>query len=243
MVFSLFKVIKGGLLTGQAEKKKQQEADEKTRRQNLWFGYFNRLFTERTAEKYMQTVYAGVRCFSFDHHEVGKYFLKPEYRDNPYMVAQSALNIHQAVIMLLAELSPAQIAQMFPQAKEYDGQKYQCKDWFYSQEAIKKFGNDKPLGGNIRKTDMFLWEQNNRYLNNFVIAQMLIVSELRELEGEPSLMEEFLNTNEKETGKHIEPMYVADGKNGKILVDKSGRKLADVEKPKPRWARKARVNR
>lgn len=226
------------VIQGTGDKTKKVKEERAKRKRELWLSYFDRLLKSHEDDNLVKCAYAGVRCFedSFHGEEVGKYFLNPSEWDDPYKVTSTAFVVHRSIIQLLSALSPAQIVQLFPQAKEYKGNKYGSKDWYSSVAAVNKFGGEKMLGEDIPKTYLFLTEQNNRFLNEFVIAGWLIMDDLRRQEGQKTMLEEFY---EEKMGKPLQTYWVKDGAHGKILTNEAGEKIGDISAPKPRWARKA----
>ena len=51
-------------------------------------------------------------------------------------------NFLESVKMLMRQLTPREMMSMFPIEKEYDGEKFGCKDYFYTMEKLKDFDLD-----------------------------------------------------------------------------------------------------
>ena len=50
------------------------------------------------------------------------------------------------IMAALGKLTPEELVQMFPIKKEYDGERWGVKDYFYVREAIERLEPDKPIG-------------------------------------------------------------------------------------------------
>jgi len=114
----------------------------------------------------------------------------------------------------IGRLTPRELAQLFPAEKRYDGEKYQCKDYFTSAEYLNSL-EDKPLG-----TDgvlNFLWDYQNRQLTEFSLLIMKAIDNDRKRQGKPSMGEEFA----KEMGI---PIYTktTDADGNPVLMDEDG---------------------
>ena len=80
--------------------------------------------------------------------------------ENTYTKEQidKGLPLIDEVYELLQKATPRQIMQVFPIHKEYDGEKWGTKDYFYTKEYLKKMPLDKPIGDNVHD---FLCEYYN----------------------------------------------------------------------------------
>lgn len=61
----------------------------------------------------------------------------------------------ECVKMLMGQLTPREMMSMFPIEKEYDGEKFGCKDYYFTIEKLKDFDLDKTLGE--EGLEDFLW--------------------------------------------------------------------------------------
>ena len=57
-------------------------------------------------------------------------------------------NFLECVKMLMGQLTPREMMSMFPIEKEYDGEKWGCKDYFYTIENLKDIDLDNPIDEN-----------------------------------------------------------------------------------------------
>lgn len=128
---------------------------------------------------------------------------------------------------LMGSLTPKEFMNLFPIAKDYKGHKYSVKDYFYTKNYINTLNQDKPIGDEMLH---FLWDYHNWEITDFAINTMEYISNLRRLEGQPSLMEEFADT----VGIKTYTMHT-DDKGNQFLFDKESGKTTKLTKPKPRY--------
>lgn len=68
------------------------------------------------------------------------------------------------------------LLSIFPIRKDYDGELYQCKDYFYTVEALSKMDWDKPIG----RDNVFslMWDYCNEDLERILSEYMCLISDL-----------------------------------------------------------------
>ena len=139
------------------------------------------------------------------------------------------LNFTSYADQFVSKLTPRELMQVFPITKEYDGHKYESKDYFSTIKAIKKIGMDTLIGDRV--SELF-WDYQNRHVREYLVFKMGVVSDLRRWEGKPGLMEEFF------AEKGITPMRMMKDDNGKqFLYDPAKHTTIPVKKSRPRYLR------
>lgn len=128
---------------------------------------------------------------------------------------------------LISYLTPKELETIFPISKEYDGERYGFKDYFYTKNYIKEFGENRLIGDSASE---FLWEYLNWEISDFVVNLMCTMSDIRRAEGQKGIMEEFLEKN----GVPTQTMYETE-KGKKFLVNNSTGETMVVKKPRPRY--------
>ena len=89
---------------------------------------------------------------------------------------------------MMATFTPWEFLTVFPITKEYDGERYGVKDYFYTKKAIEEFGMDKVIGEEMKR---FHWDYTNRELTNFATRTMVIMSTISRSESDKGVVEEF----------------------------------------------------
>ena len=144
-----------------------------------------------------------------------------------YKEAESDFQLHSILKQLIEAVTPIEFMQLFPIKKDYDGEKYGLKDYFYTIDYINSLDQDEPIQDGL----MFLAEYHNDEIHALNVNMMMNLSYLRQMQGKPSLAEEWADKNGIETvTKHT------DHKGNEFILDKWGR-TQKVMKPRPKHLR------
>lgn len=102
---------------------------------------------------------------------------------------KSDFSFLECVKMLMGQLAPGEIMSMFPITKEYNGEKYCCKDYYFTVEKLKDFDMDTPLGD--EGLENFLWSYWNDDLFAFDAVSFSIISNMYRSQTGKGIMEEW----------------------------------------------------
>lgn len=173
-------------------------------------------------------IYAVNSCQEGAEKDVSKIVLygvklinsQPETSDHEYIL--SSFQVASTIKNFVGELTPAQFMNIFPIDKEFKGEKWETKDYFYTMDYIKTLEVTKPLGDQAL---VFLTEYTNREIHNFHVKVFSYLSALRQREGHLNIMEEFMASQGMETPNTFknsknEALYVRHGKPVKIEQSK-----------------------
>lgn len=183
------------VITGKKNTEKKEPAYLKYLRAIERFGqnYPNFQFSDRDLMK--KFIYLEVKSLSAGKHKA-----------TDVEGIERLFTIYSSVTDLLGMLTPREFMQMFPIDKDYDGKKYQTKDYFSTMEEINKLDIEQPIGEeNIMS---FIWDYHNREICEFEVYKMCAMSDLRRLQGEKGLMEEFCEQNNISTYTHYEELGI-----------------------------------
>lgn len=155
-------------------------------------------------------------------------------RHEPALITQELADLYfqqiQVIIGAMALLIPKEFIQLFPITKDYNGHKYQSKDYFYTMDYVNKLPRNEPIGENINE---FLWKYMNNDITEFMVKSMQAVSNLRRLEGLPSLSEQWTADNGIKTYSmhtdHKCNQFLIDRETGKTMRVKPRRHLHVVK--------------
>lgn len=148
--------------------------------------------------------------------------------------AQSDFQLAEAIQAMIGTLTPGEFVTMFPITKDYDGHRYQCKDYFYTRDYINSLAQDKPISDSVPVTKL-LWEYTNCEISIFLVNVLGFIDNLRRLEGQPSMMEAFC----AEKGIKTYTMHT-DPKGRQYMLDRETGKTFRVKKKLPRYLRPVR---
>lgn len=186
----------------------------------LFFYYIEKFLkdtTNRAVSK--KAAYNGIKMILTDSQDN----LKSQDR------AEHQFQIISLVKNVIGNLTPNEFMQLFPIKKEYDGHKWQSKDYFYTKEYIDGLDLNTPIDEQEDPL-MFLWEYVNDDISEFNVISTLTISKLRQYMGEPSLGEEWAEMN----GIKAHTMH-EDNKGNKFII-KDGKTLK-MNRPRPRHLR------
>lgn len=132
-----------------------------------------------------------------------------------YEEAHSDFQLHSILKQFIEQLTPVEFIELFPIKKEYDGHKNGVKDYFYTKSYIN---NELDKNKLIPDALFFLSEYWNDDINDLNVEMIMNLSYLRQLQGKPSLAEEWADMNGIETHtKHT------DHKGNEFLLNKEGK--------------------
>ncbi|RIJ64157.1 phage infection protein [Rummeliibacillus sp. POC4] len=101
-----------------------------------------------------------------------------------------------AIKGMMSLLTPNEFMNIFPITKNYDGDKYGMKDYFYTRDYIRTLGTNHSIGENISD---FLWEYWNLDILDFSVKYFSCLSDLRRYEGHLGVFEEFMASQGQKT--------------------------------------------
>jgi len=158
-----------------------------------------------------------------------RYCNHSRYDKKDYESVVSRLELIQDINAMIGRLSPAELMQMFPVRKIYNGERYQTKDFFYTMAALQKHGLDNPIGNAVFDT---LWDYQNIDTELFLVGYMGVMSDIRKLQGGKGLMEEWCE-------KQDIPVYYesADRQGRTFMTNSKTGKTKRVHKKPPRYLR------
>lgn len=133
----------------------------------------------------------------------------------------------QTIINIMEVIPLKDIINAFPIIKEYEGERFESKDYFSTMDYLKNIDVENPLGEEIYN---FFFNYYNNDIMNFSIRHMLIIDKIRKANNQQSLMEEFISTIDDKKQIHT---YTYHEKEGYMYDNQTG-KTFKVRKPKKR---------
>lgn len=142
--------------------------------------------------------------------------------------AENNFNMVSIVKGIIGLLTPNEFMEVFPIRKDFKGHKWQTKDYFYTRDYMNTLDPKEPIG---EETLSLLWEYVNNDITNFNVSLLMTMSDLRRLEGYPSIASEWADM------ERIKTMTLYEGINGKdFFIDEQG-KIIKVNKNRPKYLR------
>ncbi|WP_296560312.1 hypothetical protein [uncultured Acetobacterium sp.] len=142
---------------------------------------------------------------------------------------EGILVFDQMLLNQICELTPAELLTIFPVTKSYDGEKYQCKDYFSTMEALQAHGLHEPIRS-PETASALLWDYMNYNVMMYQVHCMSVVSEIHTMDTGKGLMEQFF----EDQGVKVGTFRKYENDNGQtFMIGDDGRSFP-VKKPVPR---------
>lgn len=119
---------------------------------------------------------------------------------------------------LIGCLTPIELMQVFPVEKKYNGKKFEMKDYYSTMEIIHQLDQNVSLLHQVDMND-FLWDYQNFIISRFVLKMINAVDDHRRLQGEESMVVEFL----KERGIHPVKLCTDETTGKTFVLDHNGK--------------------
>ncbi len=124
-----------------------------------------------------------------------------------------------AIFMVCGHLTLRNFVNTFPIEKDYSGEKWQCKDYFFTMDVLSKMDWDKPIGRD--ELSELLWDYMNADLRHAYVEFTTAMSAIYRAQ----------------TGKGIAEQFCEDHGIGTYMVDKEtgimkNNQTGDIMKPK-----------
>lgn len=172
-------------------------------------------------ERYIET---GAREHMLKAVNHGVRFL--HHTDSGVFSAAERFEFYETVKKQMALLTPKELMQLFPISKEFNGHKWQTKDYFFTMEEIGKIGADVPIGNQL---DELLWDYLNPFVGEFLVESLCAATELYRQQTGVDAMAEFCKS------KGVSAYHLGRGENGyEYLVDTETGESTPIFRSKPR---------
>lgn len=106
--------------------------------------------------------------------------------------------------------------------KDYDGAKWECKDYFFTMDVLREKGLDNAVG----RDNVFdlMWDYENRELRKLTVFYMSCMSAMYQRQTGVSFMDKFCEDNNIDS-------YSVDRENGIIVNNQTGKIAKLSNKP------------
>lgn len=147
--------------------------------------------------------------------------LDPNYQ-TPFIVKEIGFNLIDSLFGIIGRIKLNNLIKMFPIDKTYDGDKYGCKDYFFTMNALKEKGLDNAVG--CDEVFDLMWDYENRDLREVTVFYMSCMSAMYERQTGANMAEKFCEDNGIGT-------YTMDRENGLLIDNQSGEIAKMSNKP------------
>lgn len=159
-----------------------------------------------------------------------KFINQRDRRDLQFTWEQAELefNLICQIKDTMKKLTLDEFINIFPIPKEYDGEKYGVKDYYYAIETFREYKYDEPIGENLEE---ILWDTMNYDIFSFNAYLFSVMSALRRFQGQKGIFEEFMDEQGIETftmNESVGKKYLQSNKTGKTVPVKTVKKRKPV---------------
>lgn len=126
---------------------------------------------------------------------------------------QIRFRVIDGIFTILGCLTLRNFVNTFPIDKTYDGEKWQCKDYFSTMEVLSKMDWDKPIGRD--ELSELLWDYYNADLRHAYIEFTTAMSAIYRAQTSKGIMEQFCED-------HGIGTYTMDKKTGVMRDNQTG---------------------
>lgn len=107
--------------------------------------------------------------------------------------SQAIFNLIDSIFTVMGYIKLKNLIITFPITKEYDGEKWECKDYFYTMDVLSKMDMDKPIGrDNISE---LMWDYENDDLRHAYVEFTCSMSNIYRSQTGKGLAEKFCEDN------------------------------------------------
>ena len=171
-------LIKGNLGRRTAEQKRKRD----TKLSIFKSLYFSCKYGYDSPADIRKAVFYGIRHYSYV--DVGGMTPKE---------LLSAFSEYIDIKMMISRLSIADMEILFPIGKDYDGWKYESKDYFSTMEWLGNIDINSPMGFGEDGVDGFFWNYYNHHIMGFAVHELLVIDRIARIDGRQGMLESFLD--------------------------------------------------
>ena len=156
-------------------------------------------------EDLMKIAFAGIKYINFgremrrENKRVGT-----DYKQT-LEESQAIFQLMDAIFTVMGHIKLKNLITTFPIKKDYDGDKWECKDYFYTMDVLSKMDMDKPIGRDAMSE--LLWDYQNDDLRHAYVEFTCAMSAIYRSQTGKGIAEKFCEDNgigtytiNKETG-------------------------------------------
>ncbi len=130
--------------------------------------------------------------------------------------SQAIFNLIDAIFTIMGYIKLKNLVVTFPITKDFDGAKWECKDYFYTMNVLSKMDWDKPVGrDNISE---LLWDYENDDLRHAYIEFTCAMSAIYRWQTGKELAEKFCEDNGI-------PTYTINKETGVVMDNQTGQTM------------------
>ena len=170
-------------------------------------------------QKLKQAIYYGIK------------YINSMQDTKPKDLVIPRMQLIYSIEKFIEQITPAEFMEIFPIQKTYDGEKYQCKDYFYTVNEINKLEINEPIGD---KAISLFWDYVNNEISLFLVALLGNADDVLKLEGKKGIWEQWCDDNDITTYTQYE-----DSAGCSFLQNNTTGETVKVKRKIPRYMKVA----
>ena len=143
--------------------------------------------SKMSKDELIQYIFLGIKSINTIHQRV-------KQKKNIDLLSSEYALINN-IVLAITYITPRDLIQIFPIKKEYNGEKYGIKDYYFTIKAMQAAGLDKIMQEEEKVLEI-LWNLTNTDIKMFIVALVSCVNDIDYLQIEKSLLAEFLHKND-----------------------------------------------
>ena len=167
----------------------------------------------------MRIGFSGIK-YICSMNEIQKVNDKLGISDKSLEMSNVKFQFIDGIFTILGYLTLRNFVTTFPITKEYDGEKWQSKDYFFTMDVLSNMDWDKPIGRD--KISDLLWDYQNNDLRSAYVEYMCVTSALYRSQTGKGIAEQWV----EDMGL---PTYEVEDDSGFIRDNQTG-KVSKMEK-------------
>lgn len=137
----------------------------------------------------MKIVYAGIKYVNYNREIKRENTRMGTGYEQTIEEAKAVFGLMDVIFMVMGYIKLKNLVTTFPITKDFDGAKWECKDYFYTMEELSRLDWDKPLGR--AAISELLWDYENEELRNAYIEYMNAASDIYKSQTGKGMAEEW----------------------------------------------------
>ncbi len=168
---------------------------------------------EWTQDELMKAALCGVKYINCVADIERENRLLDSNHATPFVLKQASFNLMYALFIVIGCIKLKNLIKIFPVEKDYDGYKWECKDYFYTMDVLREKGLDNAVG----REAVFdlMWDYQNRELREATVFYMDCLGAMYQQKTGIDMIEKYF-------GDLGVPSYVFDNENGMMFNNETG---------------------
>ena len=205
------------IINGKKQEKDKKIKEIKEKKLKIYKrNYIFNLYDFHNNSSQLKAIYFGIKYISKTHPKKLK-----TYED----VLHYYCDIND-IKTLISNITYREFINLFPIIKEYNGERFQCKDYFTVKEYLNTLNLNDKIG--LNNIDELFWNYYNNDIMFFVVNEISCLDTIAIMNNQDTLLDRFLKEVDPEGNIHTYTYHEKEG----YMYDRNTGKTFKVSKPK-----------